>query len=343
MRKFVTIALALGIMTAAGARLALHGAPEAADPGRHRAPVYTPGWVAANGVVEGARPETALRPEVVGTVAAIKFRENEAVAAGAVMAELHNATQKHHVALARAEVHIARAELKRLRNGERREKRSSLAAAERAQEVVYRQAAAEYKRARRLGGSRSISQEELDNSYFKMLRAEAELKRLRAEHALVEAAARSDEVEAAEARVAAAEARLRLAEAELAKTCLRAPYAGRVLQVYAEPGELAGPTSAQPILLLADLSRRRVRAFVEELDAPRVRVGQQATVTVDSLPGKQFTGTVRLVLPRMGKRSLQTDAPGEYKDLYFREVLIDLKAGDELPINMRVQTRIRAK
>jgi hypothetical protein len=82
---------------------------------------------------------------------------------------------------------------------------------------------------------------------------------------------------------------------------------------------------------------------VEELDAPRVRMGQQATVTVDSLPGKQFTGTVRVVLPRMGKRSLQTDAPGEYKDLYFREVLIDLKAGDELPINMRVQTRIRAK
>jgi multidrug resistance efflux pump len=343
MRKALTIALALGITAAAGTRLALQGAPEPTDPGRHRAPGLAPEWVAANGVVEGARPETALRPEVVGTVAAVYFRENAAVAKGDLLAELHNATQKHQVALARAELGIARADLKRLRNGERREKRRSLAAAERAQEVLYRQAVAEEKRARTLGGSRSISQEELDASYFKMLRAEAELKRIRAERSLVEAAARSDEVEAAEARVAAAEARLHLAEDELAKTSLCAPYAGRVLQVYAEPGELTGPTSAQPVLLLADLSRRRVRAFVEELDAPRVRVGQKAVVTADSLPGKEFTGSVSVVLPRMGKRAPQTDAPGEYRDLYFREVLLDLKAGDELPVNLRVQTRIRAK
>jgi hypothetical protein len=62
---------------------------------------------------------------------------------------------------------------------------------------------------------------------------------------------------------------------------------------------------------------------------------------VDGLADKQFTGTVTVVLPRTGKRSLQTDAPGEYRDLYFREVLIDLHAGDELMVNLRVKTRIK--
>ena len=106
---------------------------------------------------------------------------------------------------------------------------------------------------------------------------------------------------------------------------------------------MASPTSAQPVLIIADLSKRRVRAFVEELDVARVEAGQAATVTADGLPGRTFTGKVAVVLPRMGKRAPQSDAPNEMKDLYYREVLIDLDAGEELPTNLRVQVRIQAR
>jgi hypothetical protein len=43
----------------------------------------------------------------------------------------------------------------------------------------------------------------------------------------------------------------------------------------------------------------------------------------------------------MGKRAPQSDAPGEYKDVYFREVLIALDRADTLPTNLRVHVRIR--
>jgi hypothetical protein len=43
----------------------------------------------------------------------------------------------------------------------------------------------------------------------------------------------------------------------------------------------------------------------------------------------------------MGRRAPQTDAPGEYKDLYFREVVIDPDDAGELPLNLRVQARIK--
>jgi multidrug resistance efflux pump len=299
--------------------------------------------VAANGVVEGARPETALRTEVVGSIAAVHVRENQDVRKGDVLVELANDLQKEHVSRAKAEVEIARAELDRLKNGERAEKRQALRAVENSKHVLYKQAESELNRVKRLAQQRSASEEQLETAQFKTMQTKADWEQAAAERALVEAPARPDEVAAAEARLAAAEARLRVAQAELAKTRLLAPSDCRVLQTFAEPGEMAGPTSAQPILIVADLSKRRVRAFVEELDIAKVKVGQRAAVVADGLPGKEYKGTVSVVLTRMGKRAPLSDAPGEYKDVYYREVLIDLGFdADDLPTNLRVQVRIDA-
>ncbi len=145
-----------------------------------------------------------------------------------------------------------------------------------------------------------------------------------------------------QARVREAEARLQLAQAELAKTRVRAPVAGRVLQIHKEPGVQVGPIGrGEPVLRLADVSRRRVRAFVEELDAGRVQVGQAAVVTADGFPERECVGRVVEVAGRMGKDAPESDAPGEYKDVYYREVLIELDGGLDLPLNLRVQVRIR--
>jgi len=296
--------------------------------------------VAANGVVEGARPEISLRSEVVGTIAVLHARENQDVKRGDVLVELDNELQKQHVARGRAEVDIAQAELDRLRNGERDEKRQALKAVENSKQVVFQQAESELNRVKRLAQKSSASSEQLETAQFKVLQTKADCEQAAAERAMIEAPARADEVAAAQGRVASASARLRIAEAELAKTRMLAPSDGRVVQTFSEPGELAGPTSAQPILILTDLSKHRVRAFVEELDIAKVWEGEKAVVTADGFPGKEFLGKVSLVVSRMGKRSTQSDAPGEYKDVYYREVMIDLEHGSELPTNLRVQVRI---
>jgi multidrug resistance efflux pump len=338
MKKALLAVVVLGALAVVGSRLALKAETEPVEP--HVTRPAIPDQVAANGIVEGAQPEMALRPEVAGTLAAVYVRENQQVAQGEVLAELQNETQKQQVALARADVAIAQAQLERLKNGERAEKRKAAAAVEEAKRAIYNEALSDWKRSQVLVENRSGSQEQYERDHYRVLRAQAELTQAQAERALVEAKARPDEVAIAQGQVAAAEARLRLAEAELAKTRLRAPVAGRILQRYAEPGETTGPLSSQPVLLLADVSKRRVRAFIEELDATQVKVGQRAVVTADAVPGKEFAGCVAVVLPRMGKRAPQTDQPGEYKDVYYREVLIDLSGADELPLNLRIQTRI---
>lgn len=340
MRVVLIVALVVGSLVGIGGQLALRSPAEPVHAGgRSVGPLWT-NEVCANGVVEGARPEVALRPEVAGAIAVLHVRENQDVTAGVLLAELHNETQQHQVALAEAELAHAEAQLERLRNGEHPEKRKALAATEEAKQAIYLHAKADADRSRRLIGNKSSSQQEYDADHFRVMRAKGEWEEARAQRALVDAPPREDEMAMAQAQVRVARARLRLAGAELAKTRLLAPCDGRILQLYAEPGEMAGPASPQPILHLADLSRRRVRAFVEELDATRVQDGQRAVVTVDGLPGKEFPGRVAVVLSRMGKRAPQSDEPGEYKDLYYRQVLIDLEKADELPLNHRVQARI---
>ena len=313
--------------------------PALPDPGGQPVTI-TPEQIAANGVVEGAHVEAELRLEVAGAVAAIHVREGQEVQRGTLLLELDNSSQKHQAALTRAELATARAELERLRNGERAEKRKAAAAVEEARRAQYQQAESDYKRSQQLIHSKSASGEQVENDRFKMLRARAELAEAAAQHALAEAPPRPEDVAAAEGRVAAAEAKLRLAETDLAKTRLLARSSGRILRIHAELGELATPTSVQPLVRMADLSHLRVRAFIEELDAGRVRAGQRATVTADGYPGREFPGTVALVIPRMGKRAPQSDQANEYKDVYFREVLIDLDSAPDLPVNLRVQVRI---
>jgi len=342
MRTIPILAIAIGSLAGLAGHLLCRG--DLTLPRAAAAPLSPPAlsYVAANGVVEGARPEIALRTEVVGSIATIYARENQDVKKGDVLVELDNGLQKEQVARAKAEADTAKAELDRLRNGERAEKRLALKAIEDSKKVNYQQAEAELARMQKLGRT-AASTESIEAAQFKVRQTKADWEQAAAERSLIEAPAREDEVAAAEGRVAAAVARWRIAQAELAKTRLLAPVDGRVLQTFAEPGELAGPTSAQPILILADLSKRRVRAFVEELDIAKVKAGQRAIVTADGFPGKEFSGKVSLVLFRMGKRAPQSDAPGEYKDVYYREVLIDLDGPEELPLNLRVQVRIECE
>ena len=109
--------------------------------------------------------------------------------------------------------------------------------------------------------------------------------------------AREDEVAIAKSSVEAARENWGLAQEQLERCTLFAPLTGRVLQVNADLGEMVGPESIESAVIMADTSRYRVQALVEELDAPRVTEGMTAKVTADGMPGKTFTGHVIRLSP----------------------------------------------
>jgi HlyD family secretion protein len=97
------------------------------------------------------------------------------------------------------------------------------------------------------------------------------------------------------------EARVAVARAALARTILRAPFAGVVAEVTGEVGEIVTPSPpgivTPPAVDLIDCSCIYVSAPIDEVDAPAIRAGMPTQITLDAFPNQVFAGTVRRIAP----------------------------------------------
>jgi len=309
-------------------------------PVRHAEIPAEPSRVLAVGRVEGATREIELRTQLLGRIVAVPVREGQEVHEGDVLLQLDDAQYRFEVAQAEAELVQAQAQLERLVAGARSEERRQSAAKHRAKLAELERAELAWKRVRELQGARAVSPQEADDQRTAVAALAAEVEAAKAAADLLEAPPRDDEVRLHKARVAAAQARLELAKVQLQRCSLRAPIRGQVLRVDAEPGELTGPEAPQPVIILADTSRFRVRAFVEEYDAPRLAVGLPARVTADGLPGREFPGRVASLSPHMSRKELWSDRPAERFDTKTREIWIDLDQASGLVVGLRVDVVI---
>jgi len=174
--------------------------------------------------------------------------------------------------------------------------------------------------------------------------AEAGLRAEEARLALTRAGARPEQVKAAEAQVAAAEAQAEAArgqvnaaeaalgviDEQLARTTLKAPIDGVILSRAVEPGEVALTGGA--LLVLGDLRHLQVTVYLPEDQYGTVKVGQAARVTVDSFPGRVFSGTVQRIADKgeYTPRNVQTPA-GRRAVVFAVKVAVENTGGELKP------------
>jgi len=125
--------------------------------------------------------------------------------------------------------------------------------------------------------------------------AETALKQSRAalerDKALEAAAEKS--VALAIANIESARASLELAKIVLGYTTLKAPFDGVILVRQAELGEVVSPGAA--IVTLADINHVWLRAYVNETDVGKIRLGEEVKVNTDSYPGKEYPGRISFI------------------------------------------------
>ncbi len=90
-----------------------------------------------------------------------------------------------------------------------------------------------------------------------------------------------------------AAARLQMLQARWERTVVRAPVAGVFDEKFLEAGEMAAPGA--PVARVVAVNRVKIAGGVPERFALSVKAGDPARVTLDVLPGREFTGRISFV------------------------------------------------
>ena len=293
-------------------------------------------WQAvAPGLIEPRSGEIKIMAAVIGRISEVLVKATDKIAAGELLIRLDDQEARARVATATDQVALH----KRARNdqaagkaADRRKAEDAVADAE-ANLVEAREAFDRATTAKRGGGG---SDADVTTAQTAWNSARDTLNQKRANLRRIETQVGTPLPTQNEGQLNVARSELRLANVELEKLRIRAPIASTVLQVNAKAGELAAPTSTQPLVLLGDLSMLRVRAELDERDVGEIKLGQQVVVRADAFPNREFTGKVAAIAPLIQSGRINPPGSRNLTDFSVTEVHIDLADSGPLVVGMKV-------
>ncbi len=276
----------------------------------------------------------------------VDLRRAELHAAQAALAELLAGSRPEEIAAAKATLDKAGRGLADLEAGSRPQEIAAAEATALSTAADERQAEIDLRRSKQLFQRKAISNEEYDQAqttyqvavqkhleaearrklvqegYRKQVieQARAALAQAKAQYDLVVAGPRKETIDQARAKVEQATANLKLAETRLGYATVFSPLSGVVLSKNIEPGEYV--VAGTPIVTVGDLVHVWLRAYLEEPDLQRVKVGQRATVTTDA--GKTFEGRIGFISSEAEFTPKNVQTQKERVKLVYR-IKIDIK------------------
>lgn len=269
----------------------------------------------------------------------------------------------------KAELAQAEARLAEMLNGSRPQEKEQARASVNNARTEFERAKNDWSRAQTLFKTEDISASDYDQFRTRFESTDAQLKTAKEQLAMVLEGPRKEQIDGARAQLAAARAALTLAEAQrlelkrrreemqtrvadigqrradiqLVKTQLDdteafSPVDGVVLVKSAEPGEViaAGTT----VVSVGDIDHPWVRAYVNEQDLGRVKLGDKVNVTTDSFKGKVYDGRVSFISAEAEFTPKQIQTPDERTKLVYRIKIEVANPRHELKSNMPADAEI---
>jgi HlyD family secretion protein len=269
------------------------------------------------------------------------------------------------IAQAEATARAQQAALEAARNGPRRQEIEQAQADFSAASADAANAEVSYKRMQKLVATDVISRQQFDDARDKrdadIQRAESARQRLAllqagtrpedldaAEHKYKQAEAaallarkgfRKEDIEASRGRLAEAQGHVAELDARLREAELTAPADAVVETVSVRPGNLV--PAGRIVITMLEVSQLWVKVYVPETDLAHVRVGQQATVRVDSFGNRAFFGHVGQIASQAEflPRNVQTRSDREHQ-VFGVKVYVDnsqqiLKSGMSATVRLQ--------
>lgn len=280
------------------------------------------------------------------------------------------ATLESDVAARQAELNQATSHLEELLNGNRKQDIQQAEAAVADSKAQLDFARSDWDRMQDLFKHEDISKQQYDQARTHLDSAQAQLRAAEEKLSLMKEGPRQEDIAGARADVARAEAAVKTAEAnrlelkrreqemvqrraeidrskaqegisnaQLDYTQVSTPIDGVVLVKSAEPGEVlaAGTT----VVTVGDLEHPWLRAYINEPDLGRVKLGQKVALHTDSYPGKTYWGKISFISSQAEFTPKQIQTKEERVKLVYR-IKIDVdNSSHELKLNMPVDGEIQ--
>jgi HlyD family secretion protein len=237
--------------------------------------------------------ESLVSFKVPGRIVDLPVEEGQSVQAGALLARLDNDDYKQRVLIDEANVRVRQSNLALTLAGTREQEIKAAQQTMLDAQADMQQKKLDYDRAQRLFSEDAISAQDRDLADTALKRAQATFQAAEQKYNEALEGSRKEDIAIAQANLKEASANLGMSRVNLDYTVLRAPTAGVITVRQAELGEVVVPGT--PVVTLADLDHIWLRAYVAETDVGRVRWGQDAVITTDTYPHKQYHGRISFI------------------------------------------------
>jgi HlyD family secretion protein len=237
--------------------------------------------------------ESLVSFKVQGRIIDLPVEEGQWVEQGTLLARLDDADYRQKVRIDDANVHVRESNLALTLAGTREQEVKASQQTMLDAQADLQQKKLDYDRAQHLFSKEEISAQDRDRADTALKRAEATFQAAQQRYNQAVEGSRKEDVAIARANLTEANANLGLSRVNLGYTILRAPSAGVITVRQTELGEVVVPGT--PVVTLADLDHIWLRAYIAETDLGRIRWSQEATITTDTYPGRQYRGRVSFI------------------------------------------------
>lgn len=286
--------------------------------------------------------QVTLGFRVPGRIQQIIVDEGDRLESGEVVAILDTAPYEAELALSKAKLGSANAELLKLKNGYRKEEIARAEAAVKEAEARLKNAAIQHARNEELLKEAVIPQKEADISLAERDQASAVLDLARADLTLYKTGYRLEDIAKAEAQVAAAQASVKTCELNLKDCSLIALESGIVQIRSKEPGAMI--SAGMGVLTETLDSTVWVRAYVAEPLLGKIYSGMEVEIYTDSEPGQRVaTGKIGYISPVAEFTPKSVETATLRTDLVYRIRIVAETGKEKLLQGMPVTIKMAMK
>ncbi|MEZ6142764.1 MAG: HlyD family efflux transporter periplasmic adaptor subunit [Zavarzinella sp.] len=303
--------------------------------------------VAGAGIVEPKSENISIGAYLPGIVTEIMVKVNDTVEPGTPLFRLDDRHLAADEEVKKAELTIAKEELKQLEQSPKPQELLPLEARVQEAKAVLASAVDASRRANDLARTGAIGEEEVvqrrnaeKTAIAQLARAEADLALMKKEVEVVW----ERQKDVLRSRIQLAEERVRQVAVERKRMIVTAPIRGKVLQKDLHVGEYVGIPAGRTLMVLGDTSTLHIRMDVDEADIPRLNLKAEAIASPRGngevkIPLK-FVRVEPLVVPKKSLTGLGT----ERVDTRVLQVIFavqstpqDLYVGQQLEVFLRAE------